>query len=83
MVMSLFVHGKPLQEAHTDEHFKPAFLQLQVVVPQPLTHLHDTILSSSGGAASLSVVIGTSPFEVTFQPRWVGDKSFHNNFYTW
>ena len=64
-MISLFEY-KPLQEAHIAEHFKPVFLQLQVVVPQPMRHLHDTLLSSSGRVGSLSVVIGINPFEVTF-----------------
>ena len=40
-----------------------------MVVPQPLRNLQDTLLSSSGGAETLSVVIGTSSFKVTFQPH--------------
>ena len=83
MMMSLFEHDRPLQEAHITEHFKPAFLQLQVVVVQPLKHLQDTIFNSSCGAGYLSVVIGSSPFEVTFQPHCVGGKSFPNHICTW
>ena len=67
-MMSPFEHDKPLQEAHIMDHFKPAFPQLQGVVQQPLRQLQDTIFSSSGGAGSLSVVTGTSPFEVAFHP---------------
>jgi len=74
--MSLLVHDKPLQAAHITEHFKPAFLQLQVVVSQPFMHLQATTFSSSGGAGSLSVVIGASPFGVLFQPHCVGGNSF-------
>ena len=74
-IMSEFEHDSPLQETHIAEHFNPAFLQLQVAVMQPITHLYETMLSRSGGVGSLSVVIGTNPFVVAFQPQFVGDKS--------
>ena len=74
-IMSEFEHDCTLQETHITEYFNPAFLQLQVAVMQPLRHLHDTMLSKSGGAGFLSVVIGTSPFIVTLQPHCVGGKS--------
>ena len=48
------------------EHFNPAFQQLQVAVIQPLTHLHETMLSRYGGTGYLSVVIETNPFVVAF-----------------
>ena len=78
-----FEHDSPFQETHIAEYFNLAFLQLQVAVMQPITHLHETMLSRSGGAGSLSVVIGTNPFVVAFQPQFVGDKSFPNHFCTW
>ena len=75
-IMSEFEYDSPLQEIHIAEHFDPAFLQLQVAVMQPLTHLHEIMLSRSDGAGSLSVLIGTNPFVVAFQPQFVEISHF-------
>src|ERR1700761_3162238 len=78
-----FEHDVPLQYSHITDHSNLAFLQLQVFIIQPLRHLQNIMLSTSGGAGFLSVVMGASPFGVTFHPQEVGGKLFPIHFWTW
>lgn len=68
----------PWQLMQMVEHLIPTFLQVHLPA-HPLVHLHETAFSTSCGAGSLVVGIGSRPKHELFQPhlRASNDVPFH------